>query len=248
MNMFSNIFGGGATGTPKQEPAPAPTPPATPPAQVTPGNIPPEPGAEVTKPEDTNPDTASPLDQYAKLWDTKDNNADTQGPFAVQSLDPAELAKTVGAADFSKSFSPETLASIAAGGEQAQTAFLGAMNTAIQTAISQSTMINNKLLQSNLGAYDKHAATQVAGQFNSLQSASQLQADNPAYGHKAVAPVVGLLKEQVQQQNPNATAEEINEVVNGYMQSMVGAFKGKPEDTPQSKEQGGDFDFSEYLK
>lgn len=197
----------------------APVAPAAPvapvaPAQTlpTPGNLTPPaiPGNE-PPPGVVTPDTAikSPLDQFAGLWDTpkddKGNEVVAETPNKFTPLDPDKLQELVGKASFTDKITPEIMASIAAGGEDAVKAFMSAINTSSQQVMVQSTLANNKLTEQ---AINNLIANQAAS-IPELLRKQAVTASNPLFSNPAVKPIMDTLTAQLAAKNPNSSAAEI---------------------------------------
>lgn len=231
--------------------------PQQPPQQTPPGAIPdqPQPITQQTPATDANgaipvqpiieqpPKDDSPLADFSKLWEdvpTKDG----EDPNAAVPLDPANLAKVMGKADFSQAVTPETMAAITAGGEGAGTAFSQAMNAVVQQAMVQSTLINEKLTAQAVDRAIAATEAKIPDLLRSQASASHLQDSNPLFSNPAVKPVIDATRSQLLQKFPNDTPAETTRKLNEYVVAMSKAFNPAAADPSAAQ----DMDWNLFLK
>jgi hypothetical protein len=157
----------------------------------------------------------SPLDQYGKLWDT-DPNAKPNEPFKFNS-DPNKLMETAKTVDFRKIVSPATMSKIQAGGTEAQTAMMDAMNSMTQMVFAQSSHATSKIVESALQAQEARFNEMLPDLIKRNSSVDNLRTTNPLMADPAMAPMIQALHTQFTNQYPKATAAEINEHVNTYL-------------------------------
>ena len=216
------------------KPAEQAAPQAAPVAPVaTPGNIPDAatPNAQPAQPvapavvEPAVPD--SPLAEFSKLWEDAPIDPNKPTPTAPTPLDAEAVQKAVAKTDFSQSITPETLAAIAAGGEEAQKAFAQAMNQTAQQVMVQSTMVNEKLTQKAIK--DALAANQVTmqDQVRAQAVADHAKTQNPVFSDPAVKPVIEATQSQLIAKFPNATPQEITTMTQNFIIAMGTEFAPK---------------------
>jgi len=219
--------------------APQPTPQAQGQGQqqqpATPGNIPDQPISPIQSgpaaapngvvPAGSNaaaPKDDSPLAQFSSLWETKPNEVSNLNP--AKPLDAAALSQVMAKADFSKAVTPDMLAAITAGGEGAGTAFTQAMNSVVQQAMVQATLINEQLtakaVQNAIAATEAKIPSLVRDQ----SSAAFLQDSNPLFSNPAIKPVIDATRTQLMNQFPSDTPSQIAQKLNNYVQAMGEAF------------------------
>jgi hypothetical protein len=198
-----------------------PTAPATP-AAASAATNPTVPGqtnilTATTSPEGTvaGSEPKSPLDQYGKLWDT---NPDTKAnePFRFNS-DPNKLMETAKTVDFRKIVSPDTMTKIQAGGAEAQTAMMDAMNSMTQMVFAQSSHATSKIVEAALQAQETRFNEMLPDLIKRNSSVDNLRTTNPLMADPAMAPMIQALHTQFTNQYPKATVAEINEHVNTYL-------------------------------
>jgi hypothetical protein len=170
-----------------------------------------QPGAAPATPAEP----ASPLAKYTDLWKT-DPNAKPDAPFSFNS-DPAKLLDTAKTVDFTKVISPELQARITAGGADAQTAMMEAMNGVAQMSFAQSAHASAKIVESALQAQEDRFKEMLPQLIKQHSVADSFRNDNPLLTDPALAPMVGALQVQFTKQYPQATAAEIKSHVNDFL-------------------------------
>lgn len=203
---------------------------------ATPGNIPdaattsapqaPATAANGVVPEQVPPAQAVPdshLAEFNSLWETKptDPNQPSNTPTP---LDAAAVQQAVAKTNFSQSITPDTLAAVAAGGEEAQQAFANAMNQVAQQVMVQSTMVNNKLTEKAIADALASQQTSMQEQVRQQAAADHLKTSNPLFSNPAVKPVIEATQAQLLQKFPNATAQELTDMTQNYITAMGAAF------------------------
>jgi hypothetical protein len=192
---------------------------AAPTAPATNGSTNPAVPNATTVPAAANPaatgEPASPLAQYDKLWET-DPNAPKDVPFSFNS-DPAKLLETAKSVDFTKTISPEVMARIQAGGSDAQQAMLEAMNSASQLSFAHSSHSTAKIVEQALQAQEQRFKDLLPNLIKQHSVSDSFRNDNPLMNDPALAPMIGALQSQFTKQYPNATAVEIKNHVNEFL-------------------------------
>ena len=220
---------------PEQQPAPQAQPQQQP---APPGNIPPqqvvaEPGnptAPVQQPAaPVTPEVVdnSPLAEFKGLWEDNPKKEGDPAPNESAALKAEDVQKIVAKTDFSQAITPETLAAINAGGEDAAKAFAQAMNAVAQQVMVQSTMVNNKLTEQAVErALEAHKAT-LPGMLRSGLVSDHAKNSNPLFANPAIKPVIEATQSQLLSKYPNATPAEITEMTQNYIIQMGAMFAPK---------------------
>ena len=185
----------------------------------------------VPKQEDQTP--VSPLDKHAKIWETPDTPKDSEPQGLFANVDPNKVMESARKVDFSKSLTPELLAKIQAGGQEATAALAQSLNSVAQTVYAQSAMATTKIVEQALEKQQAQFNAQLPQMFKSLSANEGLMASNPLLSNPAVQPLVGALREQLIRKNPNATSAEIQQQVGDYFSSLGQVFA-----PPAPKEKG----------
>jgi len=228
--------------TPPAAPAGEPTPPgAIPPPTVTgePGqgtvpNLLPDSPAAGTVPD-------SPLAPYEKLWEDVPTDPNNPAPQATPPLEAGDVQKAVDKANFAPTVTPEQMQAITGGGEEAQAAFMGALNEVARKVMVQSTMVNNKLTEKAVQEALARQATELPGMLREQAVSDHLATTNPLFQNPAVAPVVEATKAQLLQKFPNATHAEITEMTQNYIIAMGESFAPQTVDSAEAGEDWAKF-------
>lgn len=211
----------------QQQPQQGTVNPGNLPNAVNPSTDPANPTAPAKTPEQLAAEQASvsPLDQFKDLWETSSNKGEDDAP---KPLNAQELQAAVSKADFSKAISPELLAQISAGGEEAARALPAILNAVAQQTMVQSTLVNNKLMEQAVAAAIAKQDISLASKLREQQAASHLKDSNPLFDNPAVKPVIEATRQQLLQKFPNATPAEITKMTNSYIVAMGEQFAPKP--------------------
>jgi len=236
---------------------PPANPAATPPPELTPanpGNIPLNTGAAApTAPgTETNgivpvvpavPDIPdSPLAEFEKLWEPIAIKATPDGKPAT--LDPARLQEVIGKASFTQAVTPDNLAKIQAGGEEATVALMETLNAVARQTITQSTLAANKMIEQAVTNMKTETDAAIPDLIRQQTLASNLKADDPIFSNPAVKPIMEATQAQLAGKFPDATPNELMEMTKRYITAMGEAFAPKApaiNGVPQNQ------DFSKFL-
>ncbi len=242
MGIFDTIFGS-AQPAPVQ-PATIPQVPGqpTPPGNILPPEVPPIDGSGVIPTPPVAPVAEPkkddhPLDQFSKLWETEPKK-DGEGDDAPNTaLSAEEIQKVVAKVDFTKSITPENLAAITAGGEGAVAAMVTALNTVGQQALTQSTLINNRLAEQMIAKAIESSNSKIPDIIRSQSASNHLNDTNPLFSNPAVKPVMDAARVAFLGKHPNATPAEITEMTEDYMTAMLESLApAKPTENTPNKE------------
>ncbi len=136
-------------------------------------------------------------------------------------LNQQEFQQHVANANFAAAIPAELLNKAAAGDA---TALGQAINQASQAAFAAGTQLTHGLVEHG----SRTAAERLDGTLGVRlrnQQISMQNVDNPVLQHPAVAPLVGIVKAQIANQNPQATPQEVLAATTEYFTNMVGAFQ-----------------------
>lgn len=197
------------------------------PGQPLPGSDPNNP----TVPAGTADPATTPLDAFAKLWETPatDPNAPSQDPnnyFAT--LDPAKVMESAKKVNFAnQQVTPEMLAEVAKGGPDAVKVMLGLINQSSQAVYGQSALATASIVQKALDAQREQFQKQLPGLLKSHLVTDSLATENPIFTNPALAPMVEMARNQVLQKFPNATQTEVKQQVVTFFNAMQSALAPK---------------------
>lgn len=200
----------------------------------------------VIPPTDPNNPSPSPEDKFKDLWKNEPVDPNKK-PDEPQGLTPEQMLQAASKVDFTKVIDKELLAKITAGGEDATTALIQALNRTAQQTYAQTTLVADKLITTQVEKAKEDFAKQVPDLIRRQRVQDGLILENPAFKDPAVAPVVGLIQNQLAEKFPTATADELQkmaiEYFNGAAQKLV---KTKTSDKTSTKENTDD-DWEDWL-
>lgn len=198
------------------------------------------------QPSAQNPNPESPVDKFKDLWNTPNHSADQNPVFTLQ---PEQLNQVASKLNFSQGISQETLAKVAAGGDEAVKALGEVINIMGQNIFKNSAQFTSHITEAGYGAAQQQINKGLPNLVKQQLSTSQLFESNPALRDPAIQPVVRALHSQLTQQHPEASPAEINGMLSDYMTRMNGAFSktGEQGNKGQSNQGQDNFDFSSFL-
>lgn len=193
----------------------------TAPAATTPTTTPPTPTPE----PESKP--ASPLDQYASLWQTA-TTADGKPVAPVSdpltqplfNFDPAKITESANQMDFTGGINPETITK-ALNGDTA--AFTEALNQGIRAAVVGLTLSNGQLLNNALVSNNQRITQQLPTHIKQQKLLEPSPEDNPVFSHPAAQPLVQSLKKMALAKNPSADVNDINKQIAGFLSGFATA-------------------------
>lgn len=162
---------------------------------------------------------ASPLANYKDIWQAPQSKISSADLVPSIVADPAQMAAAAAKMDFSKAMNPE-LVTKALGGDQG--AFLAVINSAVQAGFAQAATASVNITTAALKAQSEAFETKYAP--NMLRNASISDAVSSSVAlasDPAAAPIVDAVRRQLSNVYPNATATEIAEHTNKYMQEFA---------------------------
>ncbi len=188
----------------------------------------------------------SPEDKFKDLWKNEPVDPNKKEPEAT-GLTPQQMLEAAAKVDFAKVLDKDTLAKITAGGEDATQALVQALNKVAQQTYAQTTLVADKLITAQVEKAKEDFASKIPDLVKRQRVADDLIKENPAFKDPAVAPVVGLIQNQLAEKFPQATADEIKQMAIEYFagaaQKLV---KTKASSTPSTKENTED-DWEDWL-
>ncbi len=198
-------------------PAAAPEVPAPTQAQET---IPTQ-APETPAPAPTPEIPPAPLDSFADLWETPDEVIQQEQEAAQGfNIDPTKLAAAAKDINFAQVITPELTEKIKSGGDDAMVSMIQAMNMMSQQVFAQSAVAATKISEA---AYNK-AKSGLSDEINTHIQKSTVQSslakENPALNHKAAAPIITALQQQIARKFPNSTAEQQLEHAQKYLKDF----------------------------
>lgn len=242
MSLMEKIFGARAQNIP------VPQPGITNNLQSNPAPAPPQQSAQ-TAPNGTVPagsaaaPSQSPEDKFEKLWETPATDPNSQNSNEGQSsLTPEKMLEAAGKIDFKRVLDQDSLRKIAAGGDEAVAAMAELLNKTAQTVYGQSTVVAQKLIETQVAKAREEFTAQLPGLVKKQNMQDSLLTENPAFKKPSVAPVVTAIQNQLAAKYPNATASELNAMAKDYLKAAAEDFNPTPKKEPTAAERGVDWD------
>lgn len=187
--------------------------------------------------------TQSPTDKFKDLWSNVDQPTNQAPNFK---LDPQQLSKVSSSMDFTRSIAREDLAKIAQGGEEAISALGNVLNAFGREVFGASAQFSSHMTDSGYQSASKIIDSGLPGAIKRQLTEQQIYQSNPKLKDPALQPLVGALQSQFSAKHPNASAQEIQDMVNEYMGTVVaGAFT--KEDPAAAAKAPTAADFSSFL-
>lgn len=160
----------------------------------------------------------SPLSGFTKLWENDPNKPkpnNVQDVLPKFNTDPAKLAEAVKGMDFAKVVPPE-VAAAAMKGDPA--AFAQALNAVTQQAFLQSANATTKIVENAVAQTANKMLTDVLPRMmKEANIANHVNSENPLLSNPAAAPLVDMVRSQVQSKFPSASAAEVHSQVSSYL-------------------------------
>ena len=184
----------------------------------------------------------SPEDKFEKLRETTptDPNAPPSGD--QNTLTPEKMLDAAGKIDFKRVLDQDSLRKIAAGGDEAVAAMAELLNKTAQTVYGQSTVVAQKLIETQVQKARDEFTAQLPGLVKKQNMQDSLLTENPAFKKPSVAPVVTAIQNQLAAKYPNATASELNAMAKDYLKAAAEDFNPTPKKEPTAAERGVDWD------
>jgi hypothetical protein len=213
--------------------------------QLGPDGNPLVPGATNTPPQDQDVNK-SPLAEFGKLWDTEplkegqQPKPDLNDPNSIVpnlQIDPKRLSDAAKRIDFSRVIDQE-LAKKALGGDVA--AFSQVINSVAQASFANMSMVSSRIVENALRQFTPKLLNEsLPHSIRKFSVGDALVSSNKIFNDPAVAPMLEMLKSQLQIKYPQASTKEIGEIANRYMQSLAKAVGGEDNNNPNDPNRRG---------
>ncbi len=165
---------------------------------------------------------ASPLDNFPDLWKADPNPQPQVAPTIAPNfnLDGAKLMEQAKKIDFLRHVPAELVTKATAGDIPS---LLQIINEAAQYGFASATAASGEIVKSSLTTAQGVLRDNILpGAFREQAVSQALTAANPIFADPAVAPMMGMLKQQLMLKNPTATPQEIADTAARYLDQMSG--------------------------
>lgn len=249
MSVFDAIFGS----KPAAAPSPAPQAPAVQPGMPSGAGINAEGGQVPTAPANET-QSNNPLDAFASMWAPQEGSKDAASsnpnlvPKSYVDLPADALANAARGVDFTKQL-PQELMQKAMSGDPS--AIIQAMNLVAQNSLQYAVQIGGTVTNQALNKGTQEFESTLQNRFRDMSSRDAVyNENNKALSHPAVQPVAELIRNQILQRNPAATAKEVEQAVLGQLSAMGQIFNPaaqSPQATEAQRQIKQGEDFSNFL-
>lgn len=161
---------------------------------------------------------SSPLENFADLWKV---DAAQQGAGATPSLVPnfnldhAGLLAAAQKVNFTGHISPELVTKAMSGDAES---FLAVINQAAQQGFASAAAASGELVKQSLGSAENILTqTVLPQQLRQREVARALDQSNPIFQDPTIAPMLDMLKSQLERKYPTASPEQIATTANQYL-------------------------------
>jgi hypothetical protein len=181
-------------------------------------NVPSGVAAPAHSQEQVSTQNPSPLDGFKDLWNPVTTPEGATAPTSiVPQLDPAKLNEAVSKANFLQGVSPELMTKAMSGDAAA---FAQVLNESSKAAFQQALLASRNLTETSLNSYGERQKADMPGMVKSQMVRDTLQT-NPLYQHEATRPLLAALETQLSQKYPMASANEITQHAQNYIDQFV---------------------------
>ena len=189
----------------------------------------------------------APMEKFKDLWTPPAPAKDGENQGGNAPIDPQKLMEAASRVDFSKVVDQESLAKIAAGGEEAAAALVNLLNRTAQQVYGQSTVVTAKLVEQAVSQAREDFIGQIPDVIRKQNARASVFDSNPAFANPAIAPMIEAQVQQFALKYPKATPAELNGMAKEYLTDMANLLN-PPKSAASANKQtanGGD-DWSEY--
>lgn len=197
-------------------------------------------------PTGSNQEPPSPLVEFKDLWQPTPTDPNAPKPQSI-GVDAAKLMEAASKVDFSKVLDQESLAKIAAGGQDAVVALSTLLNKTAQQVYGQSMVVTSKIVDQAVQEATARFAASVPSLVRSQNVNENLFAKNPAFNNPAVAPVVQAIQTQLAEKYPKATSAELTEMAQKVLSGAAEIFAPPPKASSAKPNGRAEEDWSAYL-
>lgn len=246
MSIMEKLFG---KSTPQQSQQPVPTNnPATTPSGQTAVSQGTAPNGVIPAGAAAEPPAPAPLEKFKDLWQEPAPSNDQQQQQQPAAMDPQKLMEAAAKVDFSKVVDAESMAKIAAGGEEAAQAMVALLNKTAQQVYGQSAVMTAKVVEQAVAQAQERFTSQIPDTLRRQNARAAVFEANPAFANPAIAPLIEAQVSQLALKFPKATPSELNAMAKEYLTDMAGLIAPPKRDASAAQKQtsqNGD-DFSDY--
>lgn len=177
------------------------------------------------------------LDQYNDMWTPPKEGEGPkvhESPFAKVTQEGVK--SHAASKDFSSVVTPDMLAKISAGGDEAVAAMLQAMNSVGQASYAESTTATMSLIDTALAKQREQFVEAIPGMLKQQNLSDTLRTTNPIFNHPAATPLLEMFQKQIAVKFPNATVAEQVKMAQDFVIDFANAANPPKQTDSQKKE------------
>jgi hypothetical protein len=211
-------------------------------AQTNPGAAEPPPPAGTSLPNTDIKPAPNPLDEFASIWQTDPKSTPPVDPLStpIFNSDPAKIAAAASKINFIDQIPPELVAKASSGNDPQ--AFMQVMNAVAQRALATATQLNAATIEQATTRNNARIEAALPDRVKRINLDTMVP-ENPVLQHAASQPLLKIVRAQIQMNNPNMSAAEINarteQYLTGFAQQLTQPVQ---EAAAATKPQGTDWD------
>lgn len=195
----------------------------------------------------TGEEQKSPLDKYNEIWQP----SETKKEVPLFNVDTTKMMEAAGSIDFTKVATPELLARVKAGGDDAIAAQMEISNKMSQAVFAQSAITTTKLVEQAVEKTRQQFVESLPDIIKGQNASDLLRTENPVFDNPAISPVLKALENQIRTKNPQFTASQVASMAKEWFLDVSGTVQNElnpPKDTDASgKTKRKQTDWSTYL-
>jgi hypothetical protein len=159
---------------------------------------------------------SDPLAAFADVWKMDPTKAPPADPLAAPLLnsDPTQINAAAAKMNFLSGI-PESVMAAAMSGTDPK-AFMQVINAAVQKGVAAATQITGGTIEQATRSNNERLISSLPKQFQKIQLES-MAPENPVLQHAASQPLLKLVRNQIQQSEPDLTPQQINQRAEQYL-------------------------------
>lgn len=179
---------------------------------------------------------AVPLEKYKDLWTPPTPATGNEGGNGNDGqIDPQKLMEAAARVDFTKVVDAESMAKIAAGGEEAAQTLVALLNKTAQQVYGQSTVVTSKIVEQAVAQARDQFIAQIPDVIRKQGARAAVFDKNPAFSNPAVAPLIEAQVAQLALKYPKATPSELEGMAQEYLKDMANLINPQKNDASSNK-------------
>lgn len=184
----------------------------------------------------------APMEKYKDLWTPPAATNEGGNDQGNGQIDPQKLMEAAARVDFTKVVDAESMAKIAAGGEEAAQTLVALLNKTAQQVYGQSTVVTSRIVEQAVSQAREQFIAQIPDVIRKQGARAAVFEDNPAFSNPAVAPLIEAQVAQLALKYPKATPGELKGMAQEYLKDMASLINPVKSDASSNKRTANDGD------